>query len=243
MNALPLLSAILALPGICQGYVTMEPVEIEEKPPPPERLSPLPGTPSLGDGLGCACERLDALFGQLYRFAPGQQAARDAFHQALLANHPTAARRQLPADIARAASRCDAPAVRLCEEGLWLAHYRGRVVAPFTGRFRFMAVGDARVSVLFQRQRVLHEGKSEAFSVTEGHSYPVEIIISGGKACTLLIEDLDGNPQAGKESPRYDLFRCHPDARAAKDMPTADDAPVWLTESYFFSRGVEPVRE
>ncbi len=215
---------------------------------PPRTAEPImPAPPSLGGGLGYAGgplgEQLDAFFGLFYRFKPGQEAARDAFHRNLLSMVPATALRALPRDVQPTPSRCDAACIHLCGEGVWLAHYRDWVVAPASGRFRFIAAGDAVVTIRFQRQVVLEAGKSTPFTVTQGHAYPLEVIISGGQRCTLLVEDMDANPQSGKAAPRYDLLRCAL-GTAPADSPTHEaDSPVWLLERYLYSQGREPVRE
>ncbi len=224
---------------LCLMPLLLQPEPVRPLPelpsPPQEQLSPLPGTPQLRPGLGyggSTCEdpppSLADLYGRHYRFAPGQEALRDAFHRRLLAVHPSAAERELPPEVLRTRSRCDASDIRLKGEGLWLAHFRDRVVAPATGRFRFVAEGDAAVTVRFNRQVVLDGGKGEVFSVTEWGGYPVEIIVSGGTSCTLFIEDLDHSPQAG-EAPR-DLFSC------CWTLNATSDAPVWLLERYLECR-------
>ena len=45
-----------------------------------------------------------------------------------------------------------------CKPATWLAVYRGRVIAPKTGKFRFIGTGDDFIAVRFNRKTVLEAG-------------------------------------------------------------------------------------
>jgi len=43
----------------------------------------------------------------------------------------------------------------VCSSDFWLVHYKGKLVAPFTGRFRFIGRGDNLIAVRFNGKNVL----------------------------------------------------------------------------------------
>ncbi len=144
---------------------------------------------------------------------------------------------------------------------MWAAVYRGKVVAPKTGKFRFVGYGDDALVVRFNGKNVFDYGwehltsgkmmggqpgnraelkddkgeprkfykytkaghdwnesaggmcSGDVFSVQQGKSYPMEVLISeipGGKfGFVLLIEDVDAPStlKDGTGSPIFQLFR------------------------------------
>ncbi len=126
------------------------------------------------------------------------------------------------------------------ETTAWAAYYTGRVRAPKTGTFRFVGMGDDILAVRFNRKTVLvAEGGELAvgseFSVEEGKSYPIEVLLADtkGEQCgfALLVEDMSDNPQGDKpEAERcYNIFRTN---FALPDEPSGpaynEDSSIWV---------------
>ena len=108
---------------------------------------------------------------------------------------------------------------------LWLVHYKGTVIAPETGTFHFVGVGDDVMIVRFNNQMVLDscwtintgavQGETHRFwdwpqpqqgigagpgvQVQAGQPYPIEILIGeqpGGYSCAELLMEKEGETYA-----------------------------------------------
>ena len=152
---------------------------------------------------------------------------------------------------------------------MWVIHYKGTVVPPESGTYRFVGMGDDVLVVRFNGQVVLDcgpnmpsgkeprsfyatdglqmksdmpwykgLGRGDAFQVTAGESYPMEVLIGewpGGdfKAWLLLEKDGVQYPKDGKGNPILPIFKL-----AASDVPKpaveapvfAKEGPVWKAE-------------
>ncbi len=137
---------------------------------------------------------------------------------------------------------------------MWLVHYKGRVIPPKSGTYRFLGRFDDVLVVRFNNKNVLDgclddfktglpRDKTskvvlgdkemmvgEPFKVSEGHSYPIEIIIGecpGGWFSGILLIQEDG-----VSSDKVPPFRLVP-GKVPRDLPPQIDAgaPVWRAEA------------
>ena len=152
---------------------------------------------------------------------------------------------------------------------MWVIHYKGNVIPPESGTYRFVGMGDDVLVVRFNGQVVLDcgpntpsgkeprsfyaseglqfksdmpwykgLGRGDAFQVTAGESYPMEVLIGewpGGdfKAWLLLEKDGVQYQKDSKGNPILPVFKL-----AASDIPKpaveapvfAKEGPVWKAE-------------
>jgi len=146
------------------------------------------------------------------------------------------------------------------EPRMWLVLYKGEIIAPMSGRFRFVSHGDDTVIVRFNNKTVLEYGQPDAgkltdwkpseqpvkypkssryglmpgnwIDVTQGQSYPVEILIGerpGGKlAFVLLVEEPGKSYEKSNGVSILPLFRVGGSDLPKEDwLPFAKQGPVW----------------
>jgi hypothetical protein len=105
------------------------------------------------------------------------------------------------------------------DPSLWFVHYKGKITAPFTGRFRFIGRADNLIAVRFDGKNVLvnglgmkvfdgafpgvklwpnekHTSMSDWISVTLGQTYEMEVALSewGGQFFAVLFVE-EEHPQ------------------------------------------------